>query len=110
MTFEQCYRNFNFMYEWKINYDYDEWYPCHIYQPKRDYNGITIFTRNASVITAHNGCVRKMSRDTYIKNREECIEDMEEYAYKHGFHKDVMEDLKLFDESNELEMIETAIC
>lgn len=99
MTFEQCDGNYNFMYEWKLG---NNWYPCHIYHKNVDVNSITIFTRNGSIMTESVNNVRKMSQITYLNNRVKCINDISKYAYKRGFHENIEEDIRLFEESNEL--------
>ena len=102
MNLEQCNGNYNHMYEFLLN---DVWYPCHIYSDIVYESGITIFTRNGGITSVPDDRVRKMSKDTYLKNRKEVIDNLREYAYERGFHESVEEDIRLFEESNELELI-----
>ena len=99
MTIEQCNGNFNYMYEFRF-LSRTEWYPCHVIEINK--GRVCIFTRNGSADSCRIDCVRKMSKDTYLQERNDCIQSFKKFAFEHGYHEDVNEDLKLFEESNEL--------
>ena len=97
MTSEECCGNWNYMYEWRSP-NTDEWFPCHLYDMEsllRD--GVCIFTRNGTIMSVKNCDVRKMSKETYIKNREYGIEAVREYYNIVGFHSNLEDDLKLWE-------------
>lgn len=56
-----------------------------------------IFTRNGSVIHEQSQDVRKMRKEDYLQNRKEVIEWLGKWAYNHGIHENMHDDLKLFD-------------
>lgn len=101
---ENCKENFNMMYEWTCGNN--EWYPCHVLTDKSKLNRpVVIYTRNGTITREPVCNVRKMSKETYIRKREEEFDYDGEYAYKwYGYHEDIEEDLKLFEQSNDLEM------
>lgn len=101
MTVEQVNGNYNHMYEFRIG---ESWYPCHLLHDfvEDGYCYCTIFTRNGSIIREQFHDVRKMKKEDYLKNREEVIEWIGKFAYRHGFHENVDDDLKLFDSVDDL--------
>lgn len=100
MTIEECDGNWNFMYEFRID---DSWYPCNIIEKKEvDINRVWIFTRNGTITTESREDVRKMSEDRYLKQRQDTIKNVGKYAFDHGYHEDIKEDLKQFHNSEEL--------
>lgn len=99
MKLEQCNGNWNFMYEWRINAESNNWYPCHVYESERSNDkDVCIFTRNGSLMTESAENVRKMSKETYIKNREKNITQLK-YCKEKGFHETLEEDLELLEKA-----------
>lgn len=43
-----------------------------------------------------------MSEDRYLKQRQDMIKNVGKYAFDHGYHEDIKEDLKQFHNSEEL--------
>ena len=105
MQLEDCRENFNMMYEWTYG-NAGEWYPCHVLTDERNLDWPVVnCTRNGSISIEPIHNVRKMGMKRYLENRKEVIELYEESSYKwYGYHKDIEEDLKLFEQSNDLEM------
>ena len=101
MTLEECNGNWNFMYEFRIG---ENWYPCNVI--KVDNDQVCIFTRNGSVTSEQRKDVRKMDMDLYLQTRLKIIRDIGKYAYDHGYHNDIEEDLMLFRDSKELNVLE----
>lgn len=67
-----------------------------------DVNRVWIFTRNGTITTESLEDVRKMSEDRYLKQRQDTIKNVGKYAFDHGYHEDIKEDLKQFHNSEEL--------
>lgn len=61
-----------------------------------------IFTRNGSVTHEQSQDVRKMRKEDYLQNRKEVVEWLGKWAYNHGIHENVHDDLKLFDSVDNL--------
>ena len=64
-----------------------------------------IFTRNGSVTSEQRKDVRKMDIDLYLQTRLKIIRDIGKYAYDHGYHNDIEDDLILFRDSKELNVL-----
>lgn len=99
MTVEQANGNYNHMYEFRID---ESWYPCHLLNDFVEDGCYMIFTRNGSVTHEQSQDVRKMQKEDYLQNRKEVVEWIGKFAYYRGFHKNVDDDLKLFDSANDL--------
>lgn len=100
MKIEECDGNWNFIYEFKID---ESQYPCNIIEGSEvDGNRVWIFTRNGTITTERREDVRKMSEDRYLKQRLDTIKNVGKYAFDHGYHEDIKEDLKQFYDSEEL--------
>jgi hypothetical protein len=101
MTVEQANGNYNHMYEFRID---KSWYPCHLLHDfvEDGYCYCTIFTRNGSVTSERLHDVRKMRKEDYLQNRKEVIEWIGRFAYHHGIHEKLDDDLKLFDSVDDL--------
>ena len=99
MTVEQANGNYNYMYEFRID---KSWYQCHLLNISDDKLHGVIFTRNGSVIHEQVHDIRKMCEENYLQNRKEIIEWIGKFAYRHGFHENVDDDLKLFDSVDDL--------
>ena len=67
-----------------------------------DVNRVWIFTRNGTITTESREDVRKMSEDRYLKQRQDTIKNVGKYAFDHGYHEDIKEDLKQFHNLEEL--------
>ena len=67
-----------------------------------DVNRVWIFTRNGTITTESLEDVRKMSEDRYLKQRQDTIKNVGKYAFDHGYHEDIKEDLKQFHSAEEL--------
>lgn len=67
-----------------------------------DVNRVWIFTRNGTITTESREDVRKMSEDRYLKQRQDTIKNVRKYAFDHGYHEDIKEDLKQFHNLEEL--------
>lgn len=61
-----------------------------------------IFTRNGSVTSEQLNDVRKMRKEDYLQNRKEVVEWLGKFAYYHGIHENLDDDLKLFDSLDDL--------
>ena len=46
--------------------------------------------------------IRKMRKEDYLQNRKEVIEWIGRFAYHHGGHENLDDDLKLFDSVDDL--------
>lgn len=101
MEIEKCNGNWNFMYEFRIK---DNWHPCHVIEVycNKDVLNVLIFARNGAITHENRENVRKMSKERYLKERTEIIDYFGKWAFYHGYHEYVEDDLKMFDESNEL--------
>ena len=99
MTVEQANGNYNYMYEFRID---KSWYPCHLLNDSVENEHCMIFTRNGSVIHKQLQDVRKMRKEDYLYNRKEVVEWLGKWAYNHGIHENVHDDLKLFDSVDDL--------
>lgn len=100
MTIEQANGNWNFLYEFQIG---NNWYPCNVLDETpllKDH--LVIFTRNGAVIQQSINELRKRSKTDYLKDREDTIEWCKEFAYLHGFHENIDDDLKLFYSVNDI--------
>ena len=95
MTVEDCYGNWNFMHEFRIG---NNWHPCNIIEVL-DNTSIKIYTRNGSIIRELHENVRQMTEKQYLKYRTQIIDIEGKYAYKHGYHKNVEDDIKLLHNS-----------
>lgn len=103
MTIEQANGNWNFLYEFKIG---DDWYPCNILDESPELeNRLVIFTRNGTISQQPVNKLRKRSKLDYLKDREDIIKWSGEWAYCHGFHENIDEDLKLFDNADDLKLV-----
>ncbi len=100
MTVEQANGNYNYMYEFRID---KLWYPCHLLNISDDKLHGVIFTRNGTVTDEKLQDIRKMHKEDYLQNRKEAIEWLEKWAYTHGIHEDINDDLKLFDSADDLD-------
>ena len=104
MTLEECNGNWNFMYEFRIG---KNWYPCNVIKVN---NGrVCIFTRNGSVTSEQYKDVRKMDKDLYLQLRSEIIRNLGKYAYDHGYHNNIEDDLMLLRDSKELNVMEIGV-
>lgn len=102
MNIEQANGNWNFLYEFKIG---DDWYPCNIVDENPELeNRLVIFTRNGTITEQSIKKLRKMSKINYLRNRENTIKLSSKIAYDHGFHKNIDDDLNLFDKENALRL------
>lgn len=99
MTVEQANGNYNHMYEFRIG---ESWHPCHLLDDSVEDECYMIFTRNGSVTSERLRDVRKMSKEDYLQNRKEVVEWIGKWAYNHGIHESVDDDLKLFDSVDDL--------
>lgn len=100
MTLEECNGNWNFMYEFRIG---ENWYPCNVIEVNND--RVCIFTRNGSVMSEQRKDVRKIDIDLYLQTRSEIIRDIGKYAYDYGYHNDIEDDIMLFRDSKELNVL-----
>ncbi len=99
MTVEQANGNYNYMYEFRID---ESWYPCHLLNISDDKLHGVIFTRNGSVIHKQSQNIRKMHKENYLQIRKEVVEWLGKWAYNYGIHKNLDDDLKLFDSVDDL--------
>ena len=99
MTVEQANGNYNHMYEFRID---ESWHPCHLLNDSVEDGHCMIFTRNGSVIHEQLQGIRKMQKENYLQNRKEIIEWIGKFAYRHGFHENVDDDLRLFNSVDDL--------
>lgn len=101
MTLSQYRDNWNYMHEWTHN---SQWYPCHIYYDNYyqvDDENIYICTRNCTIMCVSRKYVRKMSEETYVTQRNQCMSVLVKYHELHGFHETLEEDLKVFRKIDE---------
>lgn len=94
MNIEQANGNYNFMYEFRID---ESWHPCHVLETFVENGHCMIFTENGSVTQEQLQDVRKMKKEDYLQIRKEVIKWIGEFAYRHGVHENLDDDLKLFD-------------
>lgn len=99
MTVEQANGNYNYMYEFRIG---ESWYPCHLLNISDDKLRGVIFTRNGSVTRERLSNIRKMQKEDYLQFRKEVVEHFGKWAYNYGIHKNLDDDLKLFDSVDDL--------
>lgn len=99
MTVEQANGNYNHMYEFRIG---ESWHPCHLLHDFVEDGYCMIFTRNGSVTSEQLNDVRKMRKEDYLQNRKEVVEWLGKFAYYHGIHENLDDDLKLFDSLDDL--------
>lgn len=99
MTVEQANGNYNYMYEFRID---ESWYPCHLLNIFDDKLHGVIFTRNGSVIQERLSDIRKIRKEDYLQVRKEVVEWLGKWAYNHGIHENIDDDLKLFDSVDDL--------
>ena len=99
MTVEQANGNYNYMYEFRID---KSWHPCHLLNISDDKLHGELFTTNGSVIQERLHDVRKMRKEDYLQNRKEVVEWLGKFAYYHGIHENLDDDLKLFDSLDDL--------
>lgn len=100
MTIEQANGNWNFLYEFRIG---NNWYPCNILnEPSLMKDHLVIFTRTGAVSQEPIRKLRKKSETDYLKDRKEFIKICGDFAFHHGFHKNVNDDLNLLYNANDL--------
>lgn len=100
MTIEQANGNWNFLYEFRIG---NNWYPCNILnEPASTKDHLVIFTRNGTVSQEPIRKLRKKSESDYLKDREEAIKMCGDFAFHHGYRRDVNDDINFFYNADDL--------
>lgn len=105
MECEKAYRNWNYMYEYKL---LDKWCPCHILNDlpvsilKKGF--CHLYNAYGSADTVPSSSIRKMSKADYLKHRSKCVEWLgNALSVRLGFHENEADDLKMWKQSNDLE-------